>query len=243
MPNKPNPERYGETWLQYRIDWALEAIDALKPLVVLSGGFAWHFMSPEDHIEYKHAHDHKDVDIYIPKANIGMVMGMLPTLGFEKVRTKHDNADFRRYEQVIEDGEHPPFRITLDLFDGDVESVETPSGWKVVKPDLLLTFYKTHHSSVYCWAVQAAKILLDKGEIPENLVGRRELLACPERDIFFCTKCGWSSQFPEHFGFTSHKIPKCGGCGNYVPLNIGKPTYKTMNQCEAEIVRLRKEIK
>jgi len=238
MGDPPNPERYGELWPQHRIDWALAAIEPLQPLVVLSGGFAWHFLSPEGHIEYKHAHDHKDVDIYIPKANIGTVMGMLPGMGFEKVRTKYDSADFRRYEMIVEDGDIPPFRVTLDLFDGDVETLETPSGWKVVRPDILVSYYKTHHSSQYCWAVQATQKLLENGETPENLINRRAFTQCPELDVFFCTKCGWFTQFPEKLGFTSRKMPLCPGCKKYVPQNLGKPVYKTLKEQEKALVEL-----
>jgi len=230
MPDPHNTDRYGELWPQHKIDWTLLAIEPLKPYVVLSGGFAWHFLSPEGHSEYKHAHDHKDVDIYIPKRNIATVMGMLPGLGFRKVNTQHDGPDFRRYEDEVEDGDHPPFRITLDLFDGDVESIETPSGWKVVRPDVLLSFYKTHHTSVYCWAVQSATRLFANGEVPENLVGNGALMACPDLDVFICTKCGWGGQFPFSVSIWdlldgASKAPICNGCRKYVVLNLGKPSY------------------
>jgi len=241
-----NPERYGETWPQYKIDWTLAAIEPLQPYVVVSGGYAWHFMSPEGHPEYKHAHDHKDVDLYLPKANIATVMGMLSGMGFEKVRTKYDdNPDFRRYEMVMDDGSNRPFRITLDLFDGDVESIETPSGWRVVRPDVLLTFYKTHHSSGSCWAVQSASILLDKGEAPENLVGRGYLIACPDLPTYHCTKCGWSGQFPlDHpKGLPEHMIGNfCPECPYYVK-EMGKPTYKTLEQIESEATKILEKMK
>jgi hypothetical protein len=244
MTAPPNPARYGETWPQYKIDYALEAINGLKPFVVLSGGFAWHFMAPAGHVEYKHAHDHKDVDIYIPKQNIATVMALLPAMNFEKVRTKHDSADFRRYEQFVDDGVHSHFKITLDLFDGDVDSIVTPSGWQVVRPDVLVSFYKTHHSSIYCWAVQATKALLENGELPENLIGNLYLTQCPDLDEFLCTKCGWVTQFPEYFGFTQYKkMHLCPNCNKYVPKNMGKPTYKTQAKQEQEVADFIKEMK
>jgi hypothetical protein len=231
-----NPDRYGEIWPQHRIDWALAAIEPLMPHVVVSGGYAWHFMSPEGHAEYKHAHDHKDVDLYLPKTSIATVMGMLPGLGFEKVRTKYDGPEFRRYEQVIEDEDYSAFRITLDLFDGDVDSVVTPSGWRVVRPDILLTYYKTHHSSHYCWAVQSATKLLENGETPENLIGRGDLLACPDLPVFFCTKCGWSGQFPLDHLFTKGGkfCPECP----YMVGEGGKPSYKPLAEMEEEMEKI-----
>lgn len=53
---KHNPDRYGET---YDADWInvnLEVLEKIKPWIVLSGGWAWHFISPP-HQEYKHIHD------------------------------------------------------------------------------------------------------------------------------------------------------------------------------------------
>ncbi|MEP1487912.1 MAG: hypothetical protein ABJK28_05760 [Algibacter sp.] len=58
-----NIKRYGEQWPDYRIKQGLDILEQLKQFVILSGGWAWHFMSPTNHIEYKHAHDHKDIDI------------------------------------------------------------------------------------------------------------------------------------------------------------------------------------
>jgi hypothetical protein len=59
-----NPQRYGETWSLPLIASYLEVLHAIRELVTVSGGWAWHFISPE-HIEYKHLHDHKDVDVFV----------------------------------------------------------------------------------------------------------------------------------------------------------------------------------
>ena len=236
-----NPERYGELWPQHRIDWALVAIEPLQPYVIVSGGYAWHFMCPEGHTEYKHGHDHKDVDLYLPKQHIATVMGMLPAMGFEKVSTKYDGPGFRRYEMVVEEDGHPAFRITLDLFDGDVESLVTPSGWQVVRPDVLLTFYKTHHSSHYCWAVQSATRLLENGEPPEKLIGRGDLNACPDLVVYSCTKCGWSGQFPDTHSKDMPGIPAkgtfCPECP-YTVKAVDKPSYKTSEQIAGAIDKM-----
>jgi hypothetical protein len=174
-----NPERYGETWPQYKIDAYLEEMEDLRPFVVLSGGWAWHFMSPPGHVELKHAHDHKDLDIHVPPRKVGLVVGMLKHAGFEKVRTRYDKLpseeDFRRYEKVIDDGEHDPFRLTVDFFVKDVPEREI-EGWRIVEPATLLTFYSTIHSSGSCFAVQAASKLLERGIDP---LGREELVEIP----------------------------------------------------------------
>jgi len=170
MGDPHNPERYGETWPQYKIDITLTEILPLKPFVTISGGWAWHFMCPEDHAEFKHSHDHKDVDIYVPPPNVGTVVGMLKGMGFEKVTTKYDGIksadDFRRYEKVIEDGEHKPFRITIDFFVGDFP-VRVIDGWMVIQPDILLAFYTAgHHGSSQSWCVQLARLLLANDDDP-----------------------------------------------------------------------------
>jgi len=180
MADPHNPARYGELWQQHKIDACLGALGPVRTLVVLSGGWAWHFLSAPGHPEYKHAHDHKDIDILVPLANVGTVVGILKTNGFEKVATRYDrlpsDEDFRRYEKVIEDGKHPPFRITIDFFVKDVP-VRVIDGWMVVEPTLLLTFYSTFHSSKSCFAVQAAKKLIDAGIDPQ---GHRTLVEIPK---------------------------------------------------------------
>jgi hypothetical protein len=56
-------ERYGETWNAEEIAVVQAEIEAVRDFTVVSGGWAWHFMTPP-HPEYKHAHDHKDADLF-----------------------------------------------------------------------------------------------------------------------------------------------------------------------------------
>ena len=179
MGDPHNPKRYGETWPQHRIDAYLKLMEHIKPFVVLSGGWAWHFMSPVGHVELKHAHDHKDLDLHVPPIYVGTVVSLLKGVGFVKVRTRYDcfpsAEDFRRYEKAIDDGEHPPFRITIDFFVKSVPFREI-DGWRVVRPETLLTFYGNIHSSGSCCAVKAATRLLEQGIDP---VGREELVEIP----------------------------------------------------------------
>ena len=64
-----NTKRYGECWPSFKITHGLDILEKLKESVIISGGWAWHFMSPKNHTEYKHAHDHKDIDIFVHPKN------------------------------------------------------------------------------------------------------------------------------------------------------------------------------
>ena len=179
MGTPHNTKRYGETWTQERIDAYLKELMPLKEHVILSGGWAWHFMSPEGHVELKHAHDHKDVDIYVLPNDVWTVMGLLQGAGFRKVKTKYDkltgNYDFRRYEKILPLGDKS-MRVTIDFFVAEVPHITARDDWRVVEPEHLLSLYSEVHSSDNCFAVQAAIKLVEKGESP---VGRPELVAIP----------------------------------------------------------------
>jgi len=172
-----NTARYGETWDPTRIQLCLEELAFIKPFVVLSGGWAWHFMSPVGHEELKHAHDHKDIDVFVDPPLVGTVVGILKGRGFIPVSTKYDRIpsaeDFRRYEKTVIDGRG--IRITVDFFVGSPDSKEI-DGWKVVHPKTLIGFYSTIHSSRACFAVQAASKLLAAGVDP---IGHPSLVAIP----------------------------------------------------------------
>lgn len=180
MSQPHNKARYGETWPAYRITEGLKVLEVIREHVVLSGGWAWHFMSPEGHTELKHAHDHKDIDFFVPPEKVWEVIPMLTDLGFEKVRTKYDRLtseeDFRRYEKtVVVDASGKTLRLTIDFFVKDVPSIEV-QGYRVVEPKTLLSFYSNIHSSDKCFAVMAASRMVAKGIDP---VGSPELVAIP----------------------------------------------------------------
>jgi len=191
MADPHNKKRYGETWDPMLIKSYLWELDSgsgqvLRSYVILSGGWAWHFMSPEGHIELKHAHDHKDVDIFVMPENVPLVIGLLSQQGFKKVPTRFDNlpdnADFRRYEKVTKGGH----KLIIDFFtrkDIQIREIQrknlkgTVCAWNVVDPKQLLTFYKSIHSSDNCFAVKAADCLL---KIEVDPVGHPALVAIPE---------------------------------------------------------------
>jgi len=173
-----NKDRYGEVWPQARIDASLAEMEHLKPYVALSGGWAWHMLSPAGHVEYKHAHDHKDIDVFVRPTDVAVVVSTLKAQGFEKVRTKYDHLpseeDFRRYEKHREvDGK--AWRITIDFF-VDSHPERIIDGWRVIEPEVLLGFYSNIHSSDKCFAVRASVRLLADGIDPQ---GHPDLVAIP----------------------------------------------------------------
>jgi hypothetical protein len=175
-----NRARYGEVWPQHRIDACLIELEHIKQWVTLSGGWAWHFMSPKGHTELKHAHDHKDIDVFVAPADVAAVVATLQDRGFNKSWTRYDRLpsaeQFRRYEKTVEPPDCKPIRITIDFFvRADVPQREI-DGWRVVEPNFLLSLYSNIHSSDKCFAVQAAIKLLERGIDP---AGRPELVQIP----------------------------------------------------------------
>ncbi|MEO7719657.1 MAG: hypothetical protein ABIY70_25920 [Capsulimonas sp.] len=160
-----NKKRYGETWNAIDLTVMQTEIEKFRDLVVVSGGWAWHFMSPP-HIELKHAHDHKDADLFVHPDILWKMMERMESEGYEKTWTRFDGVteNFVRYTKVAA-GERP-VKVIFDLFIEEVASVETPVGIQVVEPETLLSFYGNKHSSVECFSVAIAKDLLDRGQSP-----------------------------------------------------------------------------
>ncbi len=165
-----NIKRYGELWPDYRIEHGLKILEQLKQWIIISGGWAWHFMSEPNHTEYKHAHDHKDIDIFVNPKRVPLVMRVLLEEGFQKVWTRYDylpsQENFRRYEKTdwLENGKQ--IRITIDFFESVSVETITVNGWMIVEPKTLLGYYSNIHSSDKCWAVKAALKLLNQGKDP-----------------------------------------------------------------------------
>jgi hypothetical protein len=170
---KHNPARYGETYDAEWINVQIEILDVIKSFIVLSGGWAWHFISPP-HTEYKHLHDHKDIDIFVLPENIRLVQVALDALGFRRIKTKYDNNEFIRYEKIhgFENGER---KIVIDMFKREVPFVEI-NDWKIVDPKYLLDLYYSVHQSDQCIAVKSARELMSKGE---EIINNEELIKLP----------------------------------------------------------------
>jgi alpha-D-ribose 1-methylphosphonate 5-triphosphate diphosphatase PhnM len=76
-------------------------------------------MSEKGHTEYKHAHDHKDIDVFVKKENVAEVVIILQQEGFQKVWSRYDHLpseeNFRRYEKTVELENEKFHRITIDF--------------------------------------------------------------------------------------------------------------------------------
>jgi len=173
MGEPHNTKRYGETWDSTEMAAMQEEIKAVQDLVVVSGGWAWHFLSPP-HPELKHAHDHKDADLFVAPEDVAALMARLIERGYEKTWTRFDaqSQDFHRYVKTVQNGEERPLKIIFDLFTQAVPSVMTDAGVRVVEPPFLLSLYGVKHGSGACFSVQIAKALLARGIDPR---GRAEM--------------------------------------------------------------------
>jgi len=180
MGTPHNKKRYGEVWSQDRISLSLLELQLLREFVTLSGGWAWHFLSPTGHTEYKHAHDHKDIDVFVDPRNVAEVMCILQQRNFKKVWTRYDHLEseenFRRYEKTVETDAGKSIRITIDFFVKPAVPSRCVKGWNIVEPSFLLNLYSNIHSSDKCWAVQVSLRLLAKNLDP---LDREELVTIP----------------------------------------------------------------
>lgn len=162
-----------EVWNPKKIELQLQELHAISEYVVISGGLAWHLMSPP-HTEIKTVHDHKDVDVFTLPGRFGVVASILKSRGFDRSWTKYDGVskDFYRYTLTGEPGD----KVMFDVFVHDIPyiEVEHPLGkFLVVEPSHLLSLYEHTHTSKDCVAVKAAKLLVAAGISP---VGRKELI-------------------------------------------------------------------
>jgi hypothetical protein len=161
-----NKNRYGEEYDPEEIEAIRAEIEVVRDFVAVSGGWAWHFMSPP-HTELKHAHDHKDADLFVDPDRLWEMLPLIKSRGFEKVWTRFDGLteNFVRYVKVVE-GESRPIKVIFDLFVEKVPTTETPSGVRIVEPNYLISLYGVKHSSESCFSLQIARRLLARGESP-----------------------------------------------------------------------------
>lgn len=150
-----NHKRIGETWDANKLALVLKDILVIKDFAVISGGWAWHFMTPVGHEELKHAHDHKDLDIIVQPKDTWNIISLLLELGYQRCYTRHDCNTFFRCEKHSEE----VGKIVIDVFIEDVPFIEA-QGVKVVEPEYLLSLYGIKHMSESCFAVTIARELL-----------------------------------------------------------------------------------
>ena len=172
MGDPRNPNRADERWPADRLAVLERELRAVAPHAVVSGGWAWHFLSPP-HDELKRFHDHKDLDLLVRPENAGALVAALKARGYAPCWTRFDavSTNFRRYEARV-DG----VKVLVDVFVEAVDSVEA-NGVRVVAPPTLLGFYRRKvHATDDCIAVRATRELLARGIDPANrseLVTRR----------------------------------------------------------------------
>jgi len=162
MGDPHNPRRANDTWNPERIALQEAEIRKFKRFFTVSGGWAWHFMSPPGHKEYKNQHDHKDVDVFVPPALFAEFVVKAKELGYDRAATLHDNPSgtFYRYTKFATAG-----KVVFDVYVEPVPYREI-DGIKVVEPKHLLSLYEKTHTSKECWAVQAATKLIAEGKDP-----------------------------------------------------------------------------
>lgn len=163
-----NPNRIGELWNSERLSATLAEIECVREYVTLSGGWAWHFLTPAGHTEFKHAHDHKDADLFVAPQEFAALVAVLKERGFERVWTRFDDApgsgSFYRYTKSTE-VESVAAKVMFDVFAEAAPSIEA-GGFRVVEPSYLLSLYGKKHSSDLCFSVQIARRLVAQGESP-----------------------------------------------------------------------------
>ena len=159
-------------WKQEKLEAQIETVEQIKDSCVISGGLAWHFMSPP-HKENKYMHDHKDVDLFIFPNKFQDAISILKQYGFNRYWTKYDGTTpgFYRYGKTHMQ-EEKRVKVLLDLFIEDVPYIEI-KGFKIVEPKYLLDLYYKTHSSKGCVAVVEARKLVARGIDP---IGKKELI-------------------------------------------------------------------
>lgn len=102
MGDPHNPAREGETWNPLRLNVLRREIDAVRQFGALSGGWAWHFISPP-HVEEKHLHDHRDVDLHVFPSRFAELVATLEARGYRRQKTRFDDpsGEFVRFENHV----------------------------------------------------------------------------------------------------------------------------------------------
>ena len=164
-------------WKQEKVEAQVETLRLVKDSVAVSGGLAWHIMSPP-HVESKKVHDHSDMDLFVSPLYANDVISRLKTAGFNRCWSKYDGTQgFYRYEKTTlqsmpGESEEKRVKTLIDLFVENVPTINV-SEFFVVDPPYLLRMYETKHASKECVAVKAATELIRRHINP---VGRPELV-------------------------------------------------------------------
>jgi hypothetical protein len=145
--------------------------------VVISGGWAWCLMTPK-HTDYKHAHDLKDIDLFVKPEAVETYIPHLYYLGYTREHTKYDRlSPFYRYSKMISgrgcsenDALNIDKKVIIDLFVKEVPSIKVEDEFWVVEPSFLSGLYGKHdpdsrlHGSGQCLSLHNSLELMSKGK-------------------------------------------------------------------------------
>lgn len=154
-----------ETWDPLLLAAYLNLLQELKAFVVIGGGWAWHFLSPKGHIEYKNLHDHQELDILAPPRTIETAHTALQRSGFKATTLGPLDRQYRNQES---------FLLVVNFRVQDAPVVQCPGGWLVLPPDQLLARYGRQGL-----AARAASEFLASGKKPTELIGWQGLVNQP----------------------------------------------------------------
>ena len=128
MGDPRNPARADELWNPVRFGVLLEEVTGLRDVCTISGGWAWHFMSPP-HVELKLHHDHRDIDVFVKPPELPIAIAKLTERGYARSWSRFDaqsKGKFLRYEKRVQQSEDETdsVKVIIDLFVEDVPSVD-----------------------------------------------------------------------------------------------------------------------
>lgn len=160
-----DPSGFSQRWNPLRLQVIEQELVAFQPYVVLSGGWAWHFLTPAGHTEYVEAHDHEDADVVVLPQQVAPLMVLLTARGYERTQSlgvgSESDIDMNRYERVVRHHAEP-VKVTLEMMVADVPHVEA-GGFRVIEPSLLLT-HAPPYGSRACLSARIARELVARGE-------------------------------------------------------------------------------
>lgn len=160
-----DPNGFGQRWNPVRLRVIEQELVAFQPYVVLSGGWAWHFLTPPGHTEYVAAHDHEDADVVVLPQQVAPLMVLLTARGYERAQKgcvdPDSDIDLNRYTRVV-NHHAEPVKVVLGIMVADVPHVEA-GGFRVIEPSLLLAD-ASRHGSRACLSARIARDLVARGE-------------------------------------------------------------------------------
>lgn len=184
IPHYVEPDRWDASRLAVFEQELRDLSEALP--VVVSGGWAWHLMTPAGHVEYRHAHDHRDLDLFLDPRFRDDAMNTLRRMGYIQSWTRFDSSALtssvgssprpfsRHVKDALRDDRY--YKVTVDLFLEPIAVREIQAPWgrsiRVVPPARLLELADSQSPAAACLSARIARDLLARGLDP---VGHPEM--------------------------------------------------------------------